>query len=297
MPKNNPKINEKKKKEVEILKELLKSNKVIGIADLTNLPSKQLQSIRSKLKKELTIRNFKRRLVKIAIEEIKEEKDLTPLVSYLDNSIPVMLFSSNDPFKLAKEIRKSKSKAAAKAGQIAPNDLVIPAGPTDFPPGPIIGELGQLGIIAAVEEGKVTIKQDKVVAKDGDEITLQSADLLAKMGVEPMEIGLNVRVFYDDGMIYKKDVFDVDEKEYIAKLVSAHQEVINLSVSTGYITKENVSILIAKANSEADALNKKVDLKEDKVVETKEEPQEVKAEEPKVEEKPAETKEDHIQEE
>ena len=103
MPKNQPRINEAKRSEVEKLKELLRKYSVIGIADLTSLPSRQLQAIRAKLKKELTIRNFKKRFVKIAISEIKAEKDLSSLKPFLKDSNPAILFSNNDPFKLSKE--------------------------------------------------------------------------------------------------------------------------------------------------------------------------------------------------
>ena len=47
---------------------------------------------------------------------------------------------------------------------------MIPAGPTPFAPGPIIGELGMLKIKAGIEAGKVVIKEDAHVAKKGDVI-------------------------------------------------------------------------------------------------------------------------------
>ena len=260
MPKNQPRINESKRSEVEKLKELLRKYSVIGIADLTSLPSRQLQAIRAKLKKELTIRNFKKRFVKIAISEIKAEKDLSSLEPFLKDSNPAILFSNNDPFKLSKEIRKSKSKSKAKPGQKAPRDLIIEAGPTNFTPGPIIGELGQLGIVAAVEQGKIAIKKDKVLAHEGEEISGKAAELLSKLGVEPMEIGLNVLVFYDKGTLYKKDILDVDEAEYIRRLVLAYREALTLSVSIEYPTKDNVSNLIAKADNEVKAIKNKIKL-------------------------------------
>ena len=260
MPKNQPKINEAKRKEVEKLKELFKKNSVVGVADLTSLPSRQLQSIRAKLKKELTIINFKKRFVKIAIAEIKTEKDLSSLEPFLKDSNPAILFSNSDPFKLSKEIRKSKSKSKAKPGQKAPRDLVIEAGPTNFTPGPIIGELGQLGIVAAVEGGKIAIKKDKVLAKEGEEISAKAAELLSKLGFEPMEIGLNVLVFYDKGTLYKKDVLDVDEATYLQRLVTAYREALTLSVSIEYPTKDNVSKLIAKASNEVNAIKHKTNL-------------------------------------
>ena len=260
MPKNQPRINEAKRKQVEKLKELFRKYPVIGVADLTSLPSRQLQSIRKKLKKELLIRNFKKRFIKIAILEFKAEKDLSSLEPFLKDSNPAMLFSNQDPFRLSGEIRSSKSKSRAKPGQRAPKDLIIEAGPTNFTPGPIIGELGQLGIIAAVEQGKIAIKKDKVLAKEGEEISAKAAELLAKIGVEPISICLNVLVFYDKGTLYKKDVLDVDEAEYIRRLIAAYREALSLSVSVEYPVKENIGKLIAKADNEVKAIKQKINL-------------------------------------
>ena len=55
---------------------------------------------------------------------------------------------------------------AAKAGETAPEDIVIEKGPTSFKPGPIVGELQQAGIPAAIEGGKVRIRETKTVVKE-----------------------------------------------------------------------------------------------------------------------------------
>jgi len=68
--------------------------------------------------------------------------------------MPALLFTKENPFKLYNKLQKSKSSAPAKAGQTAPSEIVVPKGPTPFAPGPIIGELGALGIKTAVENIK-----------------------------------------------------------------------------------------------------------------------------------------------
>jgi len=173
MSKQTAHVSEKKKEEVNYVKKLIQEHKVILIADLTNLPSAQLQSIKTKLKKDLKIRVTKKRLLKIAIDQLKDKRDLTKLEPYLENCMPALLVTNKDPFSIYKSIKKSKSYIAAKPGQIAPTDLVVEPGPTNFPPGPIIGELGQAGIIAAVEGGKVVVKRKTVLAKEGEEIKRQ----------------------------------------------------------------------------------------------------------------------------
>jgi len=137
------KASEIKKKEVERLATLLKSEPIIGILDLTGLPSAQFQKIKHKLRKDLNVTVSKKSLIKLALEKIKDSKQgIEKLEKYLEKAMPALIFTKEDAFKIAKLLDKNKSSTAAKPGQIAPKDLIIPAGPTAFPPGPIIGELG-----------------------------------------------------------------------------------------------------------------------------------------------------------
>jgi len=253
-------VSQEKKNEVKILKDLMLKYKVISIGDITFLPSKQFQNIRKNIKEKVVIKVTKKRLIKKAIDSLKE-KNLKSLEKYLQDAMPVLLFTNEDPFKLYKLLKKSKSKAAAKPGQRAPNDLIIETGPTSFTPGPIIGELGQLGIIASVEGGKISIKKEKVLVKEGELINEKQSSILSKMGIEPMEIGLNLKVVYDNGTIYEKSVLDFDEDKLLNDIRLAHNSAIGLALKISYTTKETIKLLISKAAAQARALNSKLDLK------------------------------------
>ncbi|MBU1203937.1 MAG: 50S ribosomal protein L10 [Nanoarchaeota archaeon] len=255
---NKPHISESKKRIINELKKLCTSYSLIGIADLRNLPSKQLQSMRSKLKNNLLMLVTKKRLIKIALDQIKEKRDLSNLLPYINMGMPLIIFSNEDPFSLYRKIKKCKSKAPAKPGQISPADLKIEAGPTNFPPGPIIGELGQLGIIAAVENGKVCIKKEKLLVKQGEAVTSATAQVLSKLNIEPMEIGLNVLVIMGDEGLYEKAVLDIDEEKIKQDLMSAHKDAFLLALSIPYITQETIKPLIQKASREGTTLSEKL---------------------------------------
>ena len=162
-------VSEVKHKEVETLRSLFSEYDTIALVDLTSLPSPQLQIMRSKLKKDnVVVRVTKKRLIKKALENFKGKKGIEEFVPFLDNVMPALIFSRLNSFKLSLFLRKNKSKVAAKPGQTAPKDLVVNAGPTSFAPGPMIGELGSLGVKAVVEQGKIVIKKDTVVVKKGE---------------------------------------------------------------------------------------------------------------------------------
>lgn len=276
-------VSEKKKQEVAKLTQLIRSEPIIGLIDLTNLPSAQFQKIKHKLRDKLKIRVTKKALIKLALEKAKEEKkDLEKLNKYLENCMPALLFTKEDAFKVAKALDKNKSASPAKPGQIAPKDIMIPEGPTSFAPGPIIGELGQAGIKAAIEDGKVVIKEPATIVKKGEEISQKQSDMLAKFGIEPMEIGLNVLAIYQNGDVFDAEVLSIDDKEYLNMIKTAAAEAINLAVYSAYPTKETVEVLLQKAERESLALKSKVP--ETKVTKTEEKPSEETLEEESKEE-------------
>jgi large subunit ribosomal protein L10 len=131
---------------------------------------------------------------------------------------------------------------------------MVLAGPTSFPPGPIIGELGQLGIKAGIDQGKVVIKQDAVLAKAGTPVSEKAAGFLARMGIEPMRIGLNLVVAYENGQVMDGKVLDIDEEKFAADLSAAAFAAKSLAFSIAYATAENIKELIQKTHYDAAGL-------------------------------------------
>jgi len=254
------KVAEWKKKEVEEVKKLIKEYPIFGIVNMENFPSFQLQKMRHKMKGSVLIKMSKKRLIKIAIEQLKEEKKGIEGMNKIIRGMPALIFTKEDPFKLAKLLNESKSKAPAKVGQTAPNDIVVPAGSTSFAPGPIISELGSVGIKTKVIDGKLDIIEDTTVVKEGEEIKPKVADMLLRLGIEPMEIGLDVLGVYDNGVIYDKEVLKVDTEGYVNNVRKAYSEAMGLAMEIGYVTKETVKILLRKVFNEGKALAGKCNL-------------------------------------
>jgi large subunit ribosomal protein L10 len=246
-------VSESKKKTVDEFVNLINQYPVIGVVNMSNLPTKQLQSMRSKLRaKNAVLRMTKKRLMKIAFSK-SSKANLKELESHF-KGLPALVFTKENPFKIYSELQKTKSKAPAKPGQEAPRDIIVQAGPTSFTPGPVIGQLGKFGIKTGVEGGKIVIKQDSRVAKKGDIITAELAGILQRLNVEPMEIGLDMTAAYEDGIIFTSDVLFVDEKDYLNKICTAYTETINLSVYIAYPSSDTISILLGKAFRDAKAV-------------------------------------------
>jgi large subunit ribosomal protein L10 len=245
-------VSEKKKKKVKELTAELKKYSAIGVIDMHYLPARQLYQIRNKMRGKATIKMVKKRLIAISLKNSKV-KGAEELIGAMRGE-PALLLSNENPFKLARMIQESKSKAAAKAGDIAPSDIWVRAGPTSLMAGPVIGELQRAKIPAAVEDGKIAVKQDTVVAKAGETINKDVAGILAKLGVEPMEIGLNLITIGEGGYIYPKDLLFVPPSKYLDDLMVAHSRAFALTIGIGYFTPQNIGMILGKAYREAVAL-------------------------------------------
>src|SRR3989344_5198985 len=129
-------VAESKKQEVTQFVDLLRDSPIVGIVDLERLPAPQLAKMRKQLRGDVHIRLTKKRLLKLAIEQMKGDKTgVEQMLQYL-GGIPAVLFAKENPFKLYKTLQRSKSPAPWKAGQKATRELMVPAGPTPFAPGP-----------------------------------------------------------------------------------------------------------------------------------------------------------------
>ncbi len=249
-----PHVAEYKKDVVNNLVTLMKGYPIIGIVNLENLPAPQLQGMRAKLRKDFSIVMTKKRLIKLALEDLKShKKDIEKLESFLVG-LPALIFTRENPFKLSKTLKKNKTPAPAKAGQTATKDIIVNQGPTSFAPGPIIGELALAGIKSGVEGGKVAIKEDTIVVKYGEKIKPKVAEILTRLGIQPSEVGLDLVAVYENGTIYDRGILNIDESEYQNRLINASRSAYNLANYIAYPAKEIIIPLIKKAHNDARSL-------------------------------------------
>lgn len=246
-------VPERNKQAVKQLVELIDKSLLIGMVNMENLPAKQLRNMRSQLRGKVLLLMTKKRFIRLALEQSKKQ-NIKGLEKHI-KGMPALLFTSENPFALFKLLKKNKSSAPIRPGQKAPRNITVSAGPTSFAPGPIIGELGSFKIKAGIEAGKVVIKDDAVVAKEGDVVNDKLAALLTRLGIEPMEIGLDLVAVYENGEILTGEVLDIDEEAFLDKLRLAASEAFNLAIFIAYPSKDIISLLIGKAHNDAFALS------------------------------------------
>lgn len=251
-----------KKDEVEEIKELIKKYPIFGVIGIGGIPAKQLQKMRRDLKDKAVLKVSRNTLIRRALDESSEGKEME---EYVDAQT-ALVFTEQNPFKLFKTLEKSKSPSPIKAGAIAPKDIIVEAGETSFPPGPILGDMQAAGIPAAIDGGKVVIRETKAVAKEGEAVSQKLAAMLTRLEIYPMEVGLDLRAAFESGMVFTPDVLAIDEDKYFSDIVLAAQQAFNTSVFAAYPTAENINTLIAKATSDARNLGVNAEVFEPEIV-------------------------------
>ena len=239
-----------KAEEVEELKGLILRHKVVGAASLEKVRAAQLQELRRKLENSAHLRVVKNTIMKRAIAQCKEKPELKKFEEHVSGP-NIFLFTDLNPFKLAILLQKSKVKTTARAGDIAANDVVVPAGNTGLPPGPIISQLSAVGLPTRIESGSVWITRDTVAVKKGEVIDARLAGVLSKLGVKSVEVGLTMKLAYDDGNIITKDRMQIDLEETRRNIEEAYGSALNLSLNAAYPTPENIAFLVQTVHYQA----------------------------------------------
>jgi large subunit ribosomal protein L10 len=230
---------------VESTAKLLGEYKLIGAADLTKVGSGMLQDLRKQLRGQVTIKGIKNTLMRISMEKVGLQGTEDFLANIKGQNI--YIFSNGNPFTLAMTLHRNKVRVIAKAGDTALEDIVVPAGNTGLSPGPIISKFGGLSIRTRIEAGNIWVVSDTEVAKAGDEISEDLADLLVRLGVRAAEMGLEIKAVYEDGVVIPREELILDLDVYSGRLARALSEAYQVAINAAYVTPVTVMPLIAMA--------------------------------------------------
>lgn len=241
--------NPKKASTIERVAQLARKYPVIAITQLSKVRSAQLMAVRKVLRGQAEILVVKNKLAILGLNKAGL-KNAEELIGHLKGQ-NALLFSNLDPFKLYLMLEKNRVNLAARAGDIAPTDVLVPAGNTGQPAGPVLSEFREAGIQTKIESGSIWVVKDSVAAKAGTEISPKLASLFSKLGIKPIRAGLSIALAYENGLIYAADMVAIDLGKYREDLLSGYASSRALAIYIGYVTKETAGEIIAKAYREA----------------------------------------------
>lgn len=227
------------------IQELPKKYNVIALVRMEKVRSSQLLPLRKKFKGQVEIISIKDKVAQKALQGLKIPS-LEKLVDKLVGQC-VLMFTNMSPFKLNILLGKNKIMLPARGGDIASIDVVIKAGNTGITPGPILTDFKEAGIATKIDQGTIWITKDSIPAKKGGVISAKLATLLSKLDVKPVEAGIWLDSAIAEGILYAKDEMVIDVEKYRNAFAQAYQEAMSLSTEIGYVTKENIMPILAKA--------------------------------------------------
>ncbi|MCQ4344744.1 MAG: 50S ribosomal protein L10 [Sulfolobaceae archaeon] len=240
-----------KVEEVNELTDLLKGSKTVLIASVESFPADKLHEIRKRLRGKAVVRVTKNTLFRLAAK--KSGIDVEKIDQYLTGP-NAFIFTNDNPFEIYMFFEKFKLKRFAIPGDKADEEVVVPAGDTGIPAGPMLSVFGKLKIQTKVQEGKIHVVKDTVVAKPGDPIPVEIIPILQKLGIMPVHVKLKVKAAYYENLVIPGEQLHLDLEGYKNDVLRAFSEAFTLATEAVYPEPKVLENVISKAFARARAL-------------------------------------------
>ncbi len=242
-------------RQAESLSQEMLKKKVVSLVAFRGVPAANLQMMRKGLRDRGHIFHVapNSQIIHALERATGSSPKLAELIPLVTDQTAVLISDSN-PFVLFRELKKTRNKVAPRGGEIAPEDIMVHAGNTPFKPGPIVAELQHAGFPAAIEKGAVVIKKDTVVVKKGEPISREVAQMLGRLDIKPIEVGLMLRAAVEEETLYGSDVLSVDFDAMLGNLARARIQAQELALAAGFITPETLPLLISRSFRQARGL-------------------------------------------
>jgi large subunit ribosomal protein LP0 len=205
-----------------------------------------MQKIRQSLRGSAELLMGKNTMVrKVLREYVESNPKVEPLAALVKNNVG-FVFTNGDLADIEKKLLVHRVGAPAKAGIIAPNDVIVPKGPTGMEPTQT-SFLQALNIASKINKGQVEIVSDVHLIKAGEKVGSSEATLLQKLNIKPFSYGLTLIHIYDNGAVYDPSVIKLTDADILAKFRSGIANVASLSLSIGYPTLASLPHALSNA--------------------------------------------------
>jgi large subunit ribosomal protein LP0 len=214
------------------------------IVGADNVGSSQMQKIRISLRGHAIVLMGKNTMMRKAIRgHLEKNPNLEKILPHIKENIG-FVFTKQDLTFIRDKLASNKVAAPAKAGAIAPCDVVIPAQVTNM--GPEKTSFFQaLQVPTKITRGTIEIINYINLIKKNDKVGASEAALLNMLNISPFHYGLIVKQVYDSGAIFDPEILDIKPEDLRAKFVNGVKNVAAISLQIGYPTVASVPHSIA----------------------------------------------------
>merc|ERR1712110_1114805 len=221
------------------LAELLEEYPRCFIVGADNVGSKQMQEIRIALRGKAVVLMGKNTMMgKVIRGQVEKNPDLEKLLPHIKMNVGFVF--TNEELTTVRDLLLSNKKAApAKAGALAPVDVVIPAQNTGM--GPEKASFFQaLQIPTKITKGTIEIINDVPIITTGDKVGASEATLLGLLKIFPFTYGLLIQKVYDNGSIFDPEILDITDDDIKAKFMAGVANVAAVCLTINYPTIASV---------------------------------------------------------
>ncbi|XP_055683267.1 60S acidic ribosomal protein P0 [Lutzomyia longipalpis] len=205
------------------------------IVGADNVGSRQMQTIRTSLRGLAVVLMGKNTMMRKAIRgHLENNANLEKLLPHIRGNVG-FVFTKGDLNEVRDKLTESKVRAPARAGAIAPLEVIIPAQNTGL--GPEKTSFFQaLSIPTKISKGTIEIINDVPILKPGDKVGASEAALLNMLNISPFQYGLLIEQVYDSGSIFSPEILDIKPEDIRAKFQQGVANLAAVCLSIGYPT-------------------------------------------------------------
>ncbi len=221
----------------------MKKYKTVALLDLRKLPTALFQSLRKRIREDggrvLVLKKPVISRVLAANPKLKSH------VADCDKPV-ALIYTNHSPYEINTFFKQNRKKRAAKVGDVAVADIIVPEGETDLPPGPALSELKAGGLNVQIKAGKIAVTKESTVAKAGEKLTVPKVKALQTLGMMPFEVMASMITASDGEYSYSKELLDMGDT-IVPDLSASLSQAVNFSINASYPTSQNIGMLLGSA--------------------------------------------------
>jgi len=200
-----------------------------------NIGSKHMQEIRLSLRASGSIlvmgkNTLMRKAIRTKLEEHPEWSDILPTIKQNIG----LVFTKGSLTALRDKLLESTVPAVAKAGVVAPDDVLLPKQVTNLEPTKT-SFFAALDIATKITRGCVEILNDVKLCAQGKKVGSSEAALLQMLDIKPFTYGLRITSCWD-GSMFAPSFLDFTEANLYQSISVGISRVASLSLALSYPT-------------------------------------------------------------
>jgi len=205
----------------------------------------------------------KNTMIRKAIKgHLPENPKLEKLLNHIRGNVG-FVFTNGDLVEVRDRILSNRVAVSARAGAIAPVDVMLPAQVTGLDPEKT-SFFQALSIPTKITKGRIEILNEMHLIKVGDKVGASEATLLGMLGVMPFSYGLAIKQIFDNGTTFGPEVLDITPEVLAEKFIEGIKNVAALSLAINYPNAASVPHMVVNGmkNLMAVALETDITFKE-----------------------------------